>query len=96
MSAAEMRKEIRELSRIHEELGETYLQLCAASDVDPLPVLWQTYPPAPSGHTQAYVMYGYDGETDISGQAGFDVFAESRAELVHAVFLRVLMHRCVN
>lgn len=93
-------KEVREnlvaMQRMHESLGDEYLALCAASDVEPLPVLWSTCPPKPDGVTQAYVLFGYDEETDEDGQIGVDIQADTRAELVHSVFLKVLALRCVN
>jgi hypothetical protein len=95
-TAMKIRNDMREMMRIHEELGDAYLALCEGSEVKPLPVLWQTFPPCPEGETQAYVMFGYDGETDRHGQAGFDVYAPTRAELAQEVFVRVMMIRSVN
>lgn len=91
MNATKIRKQLREIQAAHEELGDTYLELCHSSGVDPLPVVWHTFPPCLEGETSAYVMFDHDAE-----EPGIDVHAESRAELAHAVFLRVLSIRCVN
>lgn len=91
MNAAQIKKQLREIQAIHEELGDTYLDLCACSKVRPLPVVWHTFPPSVDGVTSAFVMFDHDAE-----EPGIDVHAESRAELAHAVFLRVLSIRCVN
>lgn len=96
MSIKEFREQMTALQKVHEGLGDSYIEMCASSDVEPLPVVWSTYPPLPTGQTQAYVMFGYEEETNVHGQTGIDVFAETRAELVHLVFLRVLSLRCVN
>lgn len=96
MSATKIRKQLREIQEVHESLGDLYLELCESSRVDPLPVVWHTFPPTPEGKTQAYVMYGYDEEKDEFGQEGFDVCADSRAELAHTVFLKVLTRHCRN
>lgn len=94
MTATEIRRNLREIQAIHEQLGDDYLELCKCSDVEPLSVVWQTFPPQPDGDTQAYVMRGYDIPEDPYDQAGWDVHGDNRAELVHNVFLRVLTVRC--
>lgn len=97
MNPSDIRRFTRELQRIHERLGDEYLALCDASKIEPLPVMWSTMPPVPDGITQAYVCNEpLDAEWDENSEPGFDVHADSRAELAHAVFLHVLTRRCVN
>ena len=97
MKPSDIRKFSRELQRIHERLGDEYLALCDASNVEPLAVVWSTMPPIPEGVTQAYVCNEpLDSPEDQWGQPGLDVYADTRAELPHAVFLHVLTRRCLN
>lgn len=96
MKTKKMRADIEALARIHTQLGDQYLEMCEASDIEPFPVVWHTFPPHPDGQTQAYLMFGYDGEEDEWKQQGVDIDAPTRAELVHMVFLKALTLRCVN
>jgi hypothetical protein len=102
MTAQKIKKSLRELNKIHERLGDEYLALCAASGIEPMPVAWTTFPPIPEGDTQALLFIApLDSDPEeferVTGQLPcFDVFAETRAELPHAVFLQVLTRRCMN
>jgi hypothetical protein len=85
-----IRKSLREIQRIHEKLGDDYLAHCDASGVEPMPVVWHTFPPCPEGQTQAYLIYDYPDEWD---QEGVDILCDDRSELAHKVFLEVMTRR---
>ena len=55
------------LEKIHEQLGNEYLDTMKRNSIAyPPPVAWVTNPPVPNGRTTA-IIFGDDGEIEVSG-----------------------------